>query len=214
MDEQQAPEGKDTRSRRIRSGLVAAGAAAGLTLAGLGVAAGQTDGTTSIPPESGTTQAPVPNQAAPAPPMPGPGPMEMHMKGPGGPHMGMGMGIHGEFTTRGPNGGWQTIATQRGEVTAVTHTSLTVKSEDGFSRTYAVDDNTMVGAGNEGIDDVKTGDKVDVVALVVDGKASAVEVHDATQDQQLHQRWAPAPPPKPMAPGNPPAPSTTPTTTS
>lgn len=206
--EEQVPVGEqdatDTRSRRLRSGLVAAGAAAGLTLAGLGVAAGQTDTTT--PPTAPAVPAPAPG--APAP-FPGHGPgHEM-----GGRHMGlgMGMGIHGEFTTRGPNGGWQTIATQRGEVTAVSATSLTVKSEDGFSRTYAVDDNTMVGAGNEGIADVKEGDQVGVTALVVDGKASAVQIHDVTQAEQLHQRWAPAPPPRPAQPG---AGSTTTTTIS
>jgi hypothetical protein len=100
-----------------------------------------------------------------------------------------GMGIHGEFVTPAPGGGYQTLATQRGEVTSVSASSLTVKSEDGFSRTYVIDDNTMVNAGNDGIADVKTGDEVHVMALVKDGKASAVDVRDATRARALGERW-------------------------
>ena len=171
--EDQAPPPGTARSRR-RSALVATGAAVGLTLAGLGVPAAQTDspGTTARPP-------------APAPPMPdGPGP--------GGRGHGFAKGgIHGEFTTRAPGGGYQVIATQMGEVTEVSGSSVTVRSEDGFSRGYGVDDNTMVNAGNQGIGDVKRGDQVRVTAVVRDGKASAVDLHDVTQARQLRDRWLP-----------------------
>lgn len=204
----------DVRGRRFRSGLVAAGAAAGLTLAGLGVAAGQTDGTTTEPPTSAPAAAPAP---APGPGalQPGPAPGGFHPDhGPGGPNVAMGPGIHGEFTTRAPGGGYQTIANQQGEVTAVSSSSITVKSEDGYSRTYAVNDKTMVSAGNEGIADVATGDRVHVTALVVGDKASAVMIHDGTKDAELRRSWAPAPPPPsvPALPA-PPAPPTPPTTT-
>lgn len=203
----------EARGRRLRSGLVAAGAAAGLTLAGLGMAAAQTDSTTGAP-ESGTSVAP-----ADAPPFPTGAHGEFHMRGgpdghggPEGPgkHMFMGPGIHGEFTTKAANGGYQTIANQMGEVTAVSSSSITVKSEDDYSRTYTVNDNTMVNAGNEGIADVVKGDRVHVTALVVDGKANAVEVHDATQVRNLHDKWAPAPPVRPAVPGE--GATTTPTT--
>ena len=155
-----------------RKGLVATGAAVGLTLAGLGIAGAQTD---EAPP---TTEAPA-DDAAPR-------------KGPGHRgHKGMGMGIHGEFTTKAPNGGYQTLAHQVGEVTAVNADSVTVKSEDGFSRTYSVDDGTLVNAGNNGIADVKTTDKVRVTAVVADRKARAVDIDDATQVKELRSRWAP-----------------------
>ena len=185
--------------------LVGAGLAGGIVLAGWGVAAAQTDPT----PSPGVESAPVPEGD------PGPG----VMRGPGHHHgrHGFGMGIHGEFTTNAPGGGYQTVATQVGEVTAVSATSITVRSEDGYSRTYTVDDNTLVNAGNEGIDDVENGDDVRVVALVVDGKASAVKVTDATQVERLHRRWRPAPPPAVpnggTAPGTAPGGTTTPSST-
>ncbi len=196
----------DTRGRRRRAaGLVAAGLVGGVVLAGFATANAQTDPT------------PSPSQTAPGTPgAPAPrGPMDGGRGKHGGKH-GMGMGIHGEFVTAAPGGGWQTIATQRGEVTAVSATSLTIRSEDGFSRTYSVDDNTLVNAGNEGIDDVENGDDVRVTALVVDGKYNAVQVNDGTQVERLHGRWRPAPPPLPngTAPGTGTAPgATTPSST-
>ena len=165
------------RSRRRRSWIVAAGAAAALTVAGLGVAAAQTGG--SPPPAN--SDAPAPEGAR----RPGPG------RGPHG--KGFGMGIHGEFVTRAPAGGYQTIAHQRGEVTEVSNSSITVRSEDGFSRTCGVDDNTMVNAGNQGIGDVKQGDQVPVTAVVREGRASAVHVRDITQMDQHRDRWHPRP---------------------
>lgn len=162
--------------------MVAGGVALGATLAGLGIANAQTDGSTTT--------------TAPAGSVPEKGEEEGRRVKPFRHHdkldrFGAGPGIHGEFTTRGRDGGFQTIATQRGEVTEVSASSLTVKSEDGFTRTYAVDDNTLVAAGDDGIADVKVGDKVAVTAVVVDGKASAVDVRDATQVRALRDRWAP-----------------------
>lgn len=166
-----------TRSRGRTAGLVAAGLVGGVVLAGFATANAQTDPTPS--PSATAERAPMAK---------GPGGRGHHKGGPG-------MGIHGEFVTAAPNGGWQTIATQRGEVTAVSATSITVRSEDDFSRTYSVDDNTLVNAGNNGIDDVKTGDTVSVTAIVTDGKAAAVDVRDATQTERIRGRWAPGRPP-------------------
>ena len=81
----------------------------------------------------------------------------------------------------GPNGGYQTLATQVGEVTDVSQSSIKVKSEDGFERTYAVDDGTVVTAGRDGIVNVKDGDTVHVLAVVTNGNAKAVEIGDHTQ---------------------------------
>ena len=174
---------RTARGRSLRSGLVAAGAAVGLALAGLGVAVAQTDGSTTAPPAH--SEAPGPRQGGPG-----------HR---GFGHRGFGMGgIHGEFTTRAPGGGYQTIASQVGEVSEVSASAVTAKSEDGFSRTYGVDDNTLVNAGNSGIGDVKQGDHVRVMAVVRDGKASAVDLNDGTQVGQLRSRWMP---PRPEPPG-------------
>lgn len=191
---EQTPSPGRPRGRSFRAGLVAGGAALGLTLAGLGVAAAQTDGSMPAP----APNAPAPGQQAPPPgPPDGPG-----RRGKGGHGMGMGMGIHGEHVTPAPGGGYQTVATQKGEVTDVNDSSIAVKSEDGFTRTYSVDDNTLVNAGNQGIADVKTGDRVHVRAIVKDGKAAAVQVNDRTQMGRIRDRWMP---PRP-APGaaNPP----------
>jgi hypothetical protein len=179
------------RSRRaLAAGLVGAGVVGGIVLAGFHTASAQTDPT----PAPSTSAAPGTPGSAPdgAPGGRGPG-----GRGPGGPHGGMGMGIHGEFVTRAPNGGYQTMANQAGEVTAVSATSVTVKSEDGYSRTYTVNDGTLVNAGNDGIADVKTGDDVHVLATVVSGKATAVEVHDGTNIKASRDRWAPPPPAPP-----------------
>lgn len=55
------PEIRDTdpgrdRGRGLRSGLLAAGAAFGMTLAGLGIASAQTDGTTTVPDAPAATE--------------------------------------------------------------------------------------------------------------------------------------------------------------
>lgn len=182
----------DTRSRRGKAaGLVAAGLVGGVVLAGFATANAQTD-PTPAPSQSqgtpGTEQAPG---QQPRPERRGPG-------GPGGGRHGgkhgMGMGIRGEFVTAAPDGGWQTVATQKGEVTAVSATSLTVKSEDGYSRTYAVNDDTLVNAGNDGIADVKVGDDVHVMAIVTEGQAAAKDVRDVTQVRALREKWAPGKP--------------------
>jgi len=91
-----------------------------------------------------------------------------------------GGGIHGEFVTPKQDGGFQTIATQSGEVTAVSSDSLTVKSEDGFSRTYTLGSDTRVNAGREGVTAVKTGDQVSVFATV---EGSTATGHGRRHDQ-------------------------------
>lgn len=161
---------------RIMLGIVAAGLVAVMVASNLMIASGQTPGPT--PPEGEASDEVRPG-------------LKRRGHGPG-----FGGGIHGEFTTHAPGGGYQVIATQKGEVTSVSASSIAVKSEDGFSRTYSVDDNTLVNAGNDGIADVKTGDDVHVTAIVVDGKARAVAVRDGTRIYELREKWAP---PRPNA---------------
>jgi hypothetical protein len=67
-----------------------------------------------------------------------------------------------------------------------------VKSADGFTRTYAVDENTLVNAGRDGIGDVKEGDTVGVMAAVNGDAASAMRISDGTRTDAIRQHWAPA----------------------
>jgi len=53
---------------------------------------------------------------------------------------------HGEFTVTGADGKAVVMTVQRGTVTAVSGTSLAVRSTDGFSATYKLDDATRGGA--------------------------------------------------------------------
>ncbi|TDD23063.1 hypothetical protein E1218_18495 [Kribbella turkmenica] len=110
----------------------------------------------------------------------------------GGAHRGMfGLGgaLHGEFVVKKDDGTYQTVATQRGEVTAVSKDSITVKSEDGYSRTYTLTEDTLVNAARDGIDDVKTGNTVMVTAVVADGKATATSVNDGTVRDAAREKW-------------------------
>ena len=181
MDQLQKARGFSPDGRRRRRGagvavcVFVAGLVIGIALAGLNVAGAQSN-------------SPSPTQSSGAK-QPGLG------FGPGGfGHFGFGFGaLHGEFTMPAPGGGYQTLAVQTGQVTSVSTSSIALKSEDGFVRTYSVDDNTLVTAGNNGISDVKTGDAVHVVAVVSGGEARAVDIVDATTVQQSRGRWAPFP---------------------
>jgi len=112
--------------------------------------------------------------------------------GKGGPHrgqFGLGGALHGEFVIKKDDGTYQTVATQRGEVTAVSKESITVKSEDGYSRTYTITEDTLVNAARDGIDDVKTGNTVTVSAVVADGKATASQINDGSVRDAAGQKW-------------------------
>jgi hypothetical protein len=184
------------RARRLRTPIVAGAVIMGFFVAGLGVAFAQTDPSGTTATTSATTTAPA--QA----PAPGPGKAfgrggHGHGHGGlfGGKLFGLGGfgrfgGLHGEFTMRKPDGnGFQTVAVQTGEVTAVSPSSITVKSEDGFSRTYSVDENTAVGSGRDGIGTVRTGDTVRIAGVVEDGKARAAGILDSTSLGKIGEHW-------------------------
>jgi hypothetical protein len=93
-----------------------------------------------------------------------------------------------------PDGtGWRTVAVQRGVVTAVSSTSLTVKSKDGYSATYVVTAKTLVDAARDGIATVKKDENVAVVATVAGGTSTADEVRDLTKIQAQRKEWGPPP---------------------
>ena len=46
--------------------------------------------------------------------------------------------LHGEFVVSDANGGYTTVFTQTGTVTAVSAASITVRSVDGYTQTYMI----------------------------------------------------------------------------
>ncbi|WP_246486430.1 DUF5666 domain-containing protein [Kribbella qitaiheensis] len=97
--------------------------------------------------------------------------------------------LHGEYVVEKEGGGYQTVASQRGEVTAVSKDSITVKSADGYSKTYTLTTDTLVNATRDGIDSVKPGNTVSVSAIVADGKVTAISVNDGTVRDAANQKW-------------------------
>ncbi|WP_328617875.1 hypothetical protein OHS18_18470 [Amycolatopsis sp. NBC_00355] len=99
----------------------------------------------------------------------GPGGMQ---GGPGGTQGGpggagaLGSALHGEYVSSDGNGGYVTKIMQTGKVTALSATSLTARSDDGFSKTY-----TITAAQATG---VASGDTVTVVATESGTTATAV----------------------------------------
>jgi hypothetical protein len=86
--------------------------------------------------------------------------------------------IHGQFVAPKQGGGYQTIDTQRGTVTAVSTGSITVKSSDGYTKSYLVTSSTNVDAQRAGIGSVKTGQTVSVLATVSGSSATATQIVD------------------------------------
>jgi hypothetical protein len=195
-------------SRRNRWIGGAAAVGIGITLGAAGIAAAA-DPTPTPTPSGGATAQVAPPGAPPG----GPG-MGMHRGrgmregGPGPGRLGPRGAVHGEFTV--PDGtGWRTVAMQRGTVTDVSSTSLTVKSADGYTKTYVITATTMVNAQRDGIGSIKDGDEVAVVATVKSGTATANDVRDVTQLKAHRKEFGPpgrpAPGQAPPAPGGTPA---------
>ncbi|GAB3159184.1 hypothetical protein GCM10027258_71890 [Amycolatopsis stemonae] len=78
--------------------------------------------------------------------------------------------LHGEYVSSDGNGGYVTKIMQTGQVTALSATSLTAKSDDGFSKTYTITSAQATG--------LATGDTVTVVATESGATATATSVTD------------------------------------
>jgi hypothetical protein len=88
--------------------------------------------------------------------------------------------LHGQFIER-VAGGYQTVDVQSGQVTAVSSSSITLRSTDGFTRSYTVVvGTTMVDAGRGAISVVRIGDQASVEATVSGNKAVATRIDDQT----------------------------------
>ena len=86
--------------------------------------------------------------------------------------------VHGQFVVARPGGGYQTVDMQRGSVTAVTGSSITVRSSDGFVKTYQVPAAAQVNAQRNGIGSIRKGNQVMVVATVSGSTATATHILD------------------------------------
>jgi hypothetical protein len=174
---------------RVRPGRPVAVAAVAVT-ALIGGAGAALAATSSSPPAARTAAGAGTALAAPSP-----SPSRCQFKLPGhlfppqgrisavpGPAVPFGFGplgaIHGQFVAPKPGGGYQTIDTQRGTVTAVSTSSITVKSSDGYTKTYQVTGSTNVDAQRAGIGSVKTGQTVSVTATVNGSSATATQIVD------------------------------------
>jgi hypothetical protein len=103
--------------------------------------------------------------------------------------LGTGAPLHGEFVTPKADGGYQTVRTQRGEVTEVSSSSITIKSEDGFTATYPVTADTLVNAGRDGIAAVQKGDQAQVLAVKDGDKYTAQAIVDLSRLDWLRERF-------------------------
>jgi hypothetical protein len=139
----------DTKATGKAIAWAAAGAIAATALTGVAFAGSSTassaDGTGSAVTQSGEQR-----------------PERGHMRGPGG-EAGARM-LHGDLVVENQDGDAVNVAVQRGEVTAVSSNSLTVKSSDGFTKTWTLTSDTKVHEGRTDatVADIEVGDTVRV----------------------------------------------------
>ena len=165
---------------------------AGVIAVGLLTGAGVAFATTGSPahpatPGAATAATPSPSSSAPSPapsfrlPLPHRFPFRPGMiPGFAGP---LGLAgpfgaIHGQYVAPKSGGGYQTIAFQNGKVTAVSGTSITLRSADGYTHTYVVNSSTTVNAQRGGISSIKTGNEVVVRATVSGSTTTAAQITD------------------------------------
>ncbi|MDX6391679.1 MAG: hypothetical protein QOJ73_2742 [Streptosporangiaceae bacterium] len=173
------PASRPGRSR-FGSPLILAAVTVTALAAGAGVAALATGGSPSLASSSGqlaATPSPSPSPSQSGYGTPGPGHRFFGGFG-GGFGAGVAGALHGQFVVPRSGGGYQTEDTQRGSVTAVSTSSITVKSADGFTKTYQVTSSTVVDARRDGIGSVKNGHQVSVLATVSGGHATATNIQD------------------------------------
>jgi hypothetical protein len=185
-------------SRRfaVMAGVVTLGVLAG---AGVAVAATSSSGQSAAP---GTSASSSPSPSARPPHFPPKGQWRMRAPGggpfaPGGPFAFGGPGalgglfgaVHGTAVVPKSGGGYQTIAFQNGKVTAVSGTSITLHSADGYSHSYRVTSSTLVNAQRDGIGSIKAGNQVIVTATVSGSTATATRIIDVSLLQQDFHRF-------------------------
>jgi hypothetical protein len=139
-----------------------------LALGLAGVAAAGVLGTAGVAAATAETGTPAPAaSSAPATSAPAPADQtEADRKAKHRARAAIGRGLHGEWVVKGKDGKPVTLETIRGQVTAVSPTSVTVKAEDGFTASYATTADTKVrGAEAKSLADVKVGAKAAMVGV-------------------------------------------------
>ncbi|MEV4344233.1 hypothetical protein AB0J83_07130 [Actinoplanes sp. NPDC049596] len=169
------PENNGNGGGRKNAKLAVAGALVAVAVASAGITAGvmaATGGDSSSSAQGGPGGGQFPGRGA--------------MSGGGG--AGPSAALHGEYVVSDGNGGYTTQLTQTGTVSAVSSSSITVKSTDGYSQTYVISSSTTVDNGADQISSVATGHTVQVIATSADAKATATSITDtdlaATGTQQ------------------------------
>jgi hypothetical protein len=180
------PIGPMSLRSATRRPYVLAGVAVAALLGGAGAALAATNSTPAQTSPSSVTATPAPS---PSPGQSGPH-SGSHRFG-GRYFVGGGLfgALHGQFVVRKSGGGYETVDVQNGQVTAVSSTSITLKSSDGYTHTYAVASTTMVDAQRDGIGSVKVGNQAAVQATVSGSSATATSITDLTLLQQGHQQF-------------------------
>lgn len=79
--------------------------------------------------------------------------------------------LHGQFVVPDGRGGYATELTQTGVVTDISDTSITARSEDGFTQTYVVTTDTR-----QGRTEVKAGDTATIRGVTADGTNTATVI--------------------------------------
>jgi hypothetical protein len=97
--------------------------------------------------------------------------------------------LHGEFVVKDGEGVFRTVVMQRGKATQVSAEEITVRSEDGYTATYAVTADTMVNSTRGGVDDIETGEDVNVAATKSGAKATARRIIDQSARGQMRERF-------------------------
>ncbi|MEI6364758.1 MAG: hypothetical protein WCO59_03630 [Actinomycetes bacterium] len=159
--------------------LVAAGAIGATALTGFAFAANSTPDSSTGSTPSATAPADPAQDAAKGPRdgRGGPGGVFGRM-GPNGPV------LHGDVTVKDPAGTVKNVRVQTGVVTAVSATSLTLKSSDDYVGEWTINSDTKVRRDKEQatIDKVAVGDTVTVMGTVVSDTATAERVRAFTKE--------------------------------
>jgi hypothetical protein len=149
--------------KRTKTALVTGAAVLALAGIGGGVAYAATDTGTSTP----TLAASTSPSTSPATPKPKAHPLRSRVE-------------HGQLTVRVKTG-TKVVDVQRGQVTAVTPTSVTVRSQDGFSATYAVNSTSKIHKNKQtaAISGVVVGDRVRLAATHAGSTDTVLRLADA-----------------------------------
>jgi len=173
-----APDGRPARPGKHRAKIAVAGAIVAAAVVGGGVTAAVVSSG-----DGSSTQAG------------GPGGGQGGFGGPGGTGTGAAGGLmtalHGTYVVSDGNGGYTTQLTQTGTVSAVSASSITVKSADGYTKKYVISSSTAVDNGDDAIADVAAGHTVQVVASSAGDKVTATTITDTTIATTTTQQGGP-----------------------